>query len=1803
MGVAVVPPLPGTSRTVLNDFAENRIQKMWLDPDAEINKDKIPVFEEEHYQSLLDHGGILLNGLWRIPKLLTDPIAMLSDEDLQPPENGGLEYLQWTQDLVAALQRVDTPALAQLFIPSLAKAIEIDLDGDSGNGTCLVYSPTTGRFEEDDNETLCRVRLVDEDALQAIADTAYFEAAWGQFTDPAGEITDIAPAKLLGIPVGKGQVTWTAQEGLQVYVHEPILGQEIAFTLDSRDIQVPSGRGNRFTSTPLPRAFVELGLSTTQFATALQNLGLPLDVSPFPNAEAMFLAATPGFAADENEDDALLRNGGVALRGRLDIAGLLNDAEIEFSYELAPGNDAGSTPQLDTFRGLATVQQFRPLGALAPDPNLLSFSNVVMTMSNDNAPKIPQATFSGDAVLLGQAFSLTTPAPLMFHSGGVLGELDLEYLAGANTPMNFGALQFDAGFEASLVIDTNNVSLLRVEGNATLGQFRIVGIESGQDAVFEFSTDSQGRLSAAVSGALEVGLFGRLDIDLDRGGLLLAQPAKIAALFELAADGLGPATGEFSVQGDLVFEFNNTGQDVSFFGRTVSGGTLAHLGIMDGAITVPATNPFISLQGDLEVTADANGHFSLDTGDLEVARLFGRAIDVVPDWIPWEFSESNPIESDSVSVDFDLATGEHSFSIGLFGGTVSGDVAIELTGSVPGQLRVRGEVSGTLDLQIQDKTVKIGEVTGSIDQNGCMTASIDVPGFHQSDQVALVSNACQPYLSLAGRVISETSSQFSIPIRLSQPAPEGFNVQYAVETIDGAIGSLHPADGDDFTVVPSDWVYIEEGATSAEILVTVYGDNEIEFDEAFQVRIRNAGSLPLPVVGDRALVVIENDDELDEFPGGSDISLLFYDFEMETLSAGSFIVDALPEARSDVNGSVISGGALVLDGLTQPLGEHGPAAVSYGLRRSEWGGNADYVEFTVSPTKPIRMSFLDFWSSPLAGSDQPQQWEVYWSVDDFATPIIADPIVEIDTGIFGEDFADVVGAAADGLVGWRRHRAVLPLAVDVVLEGHPGQAKLPLNCVEQEVTFRIYGTQPGEVRLDNVELFGSFPGNINCDPGMSKLIGEVLEFYDKHLGRVTVDVTNGGEVAVLLQKTGPSDPNVTDPVETSRIVAMELLNTNADSVVTISVGNRRQQGTLDMGQVYALSSLGTFDAQGVPGIAGSFEFNSLASFLARDVAGGSSLSVGVAGDLQVDLLGLAGAVDLEVAGKVSVEADGWGAGRWRVGELGDVWMHDGDLQPDIEVVAGFGSIRVDGGDFASSHFVTGLGPAQGDGSGAEIVTQSSARAKGGSLLVSRLSIDGDVQRLTATGGDIRTALTAAHVGAITASSVATLGGGDLRGTFDVQSVDQLHSIGGVISASLVTSDAGHSALEVLAEPDGAGLGGVINSPHSFYLAGGAARIAGQEVYLHLDASGDVELLETLSHSTRKAILEGSFSARRFVQVSGRVSRAQFVLHDKEMTEDTDIFTRFDITRAGEGESSTGIQLIIDLREPNGFVNVSFEADEDVILTPLVVATLNVAVVYAGSPGQVVGPVSESLGTGAVVSDDRFMVSGGLLRLKPTDQLELSEESVTVTVSDAEVGVQQSYRILILDHRNPWHNNSWAEDVDGNGFVSPRDVLLVIRHLNQEGAGVLPIPPPPGHWYVDVTNDGFASPRDALTVIGYLNQGGGEGEAPLPSHAAPDSTPPVRVGAGGISTVPDPAQGRAARLKEASDPGTPSFDSLPAWQLDSASGPHPLGRLVDRHGYAREADTFFSQWDEGDLENLLMMVLPNPRPCRHSLGGR
>ena len=105
---------------------------------------------------------------------------------------------------------------------------------------------------------------------------------------------------------------------------------------------------------------------------------------------------------------------------------------------------------------------------------------------------------------------------------------------------------------------------------------------------------------------------------------------------------------------------------------------------------------------------------------------------------------------------------------------------------------------------------------------------------------------------------------------------------------------------------------------------------------------------------------------------------------------------------------------------------------------------------------------------------------------------------------------------------------------------------------------------------------------------------------------------------------------------------------------------------------------------------------------------------------------------------------------------------------------------------------------------------------------------------------------------------------------------------------------------------------------------------------------------------------------------------------------------------------------------------------------------------------------------------------------------------TVKDNDGVTSNQATVSVAVIVNPLPWQNPLLHEDVNASGAVSPQDVLILIRDLNENGGRTLPNPPVPPFTpppFLDPSGDNILSPLDVLTVIRYLNsQASGEGEA-------------------------------------------------------------------------------------------------------------
>lgn len=101
--------------------------------------------------------------------------------------------------------------------------------------------------------------------------------------------------------------------------------------------------------------------------------------------------------------------------------------------------------------------------------------------------------------------------------------------------------------------------------------------------------------------------------------------------------------------------------------------------------------------------------------------------------------------------------------------------------------------------------------------------------------------------------------------------------------------------------------------------------------------------------------------------------------------------------------------------------------------------------------------------------------------------------------------------------------------------------------------------------------------------------------------------------------------------------------------------------------------------------------------------------------------------------------------------------------------------------------------------------------------------------------------------------------------------------------------------------------------------------------------------------------------------------------------------------------------------------------------------------------------------------------------------------------------KQSDSLVRMESSLPWQNPIHRLDADGDGIVSPLDVLVIINHLNRSSGsntpGNLPLfdpSHPKAQHFVDTNGSNNSEPLDVLVVINHLNQRdtSGEGESSL-----------------------------------------------------------------------------------------------------------
>jgi hypothetical protein len=168
---------------------------------------------------------------------------------------------------------------------------------------------------------------------------------------------------------------------------------------------------------------------------------------------------------------------------------------------------------------------------------------------------------------------------------------------------------------------------------------------------------------------------------------------------------------------------------------------------------------------------------------------------------------------------------------------------------------------------------------------------------------------------------------------------------------------------------------------------------------------------------------------------------------------------------------------------------------------------------------------------------------------------------------------------------------------------------------------------------------------------------------------------------------------------------------------------------------------------------------------------------------------------------------------------------------------------------------------------------------------------------------------------------------------------------------------------------------------------------------------------------------------------------------------------------------------------------------------------------------------------------------------PNRDIEYGTLALTIDPTGVEEEPLPSEAAPDVPQHTGWHNPDAPFDVNGDGVVSPVDVLLVINALNSGNSGpVSAIDETDFVGYLDVNNDGYLTPMDALLVINYLNghSPAAEGEAAFLSAGSMPATLPQPGGADAASDAERVAPVDLA-IPELSEPFPIGEPGLHAWE--------------------------------------------------------
>jgi hypothetical protein len=541
-------------------FLADHIQLAWeLEPDEVPDSTRILIHTQEHYDALVSHGGILLNGMMQAPKLLTDPLAVFDSlNDLESPE-GALDYPGWLGEIAQTLTQIVTPAQIQLFIPSLHKALVTSFDN-----ACPAFDPNV-TYTDAELAALCpeEGRVTITAAAADILQDAYLAGTW--------------EGSLLSVPLGKGRIEGTS-EGLLVVMEEPLIGLELEFLVDFQ------ARTINEVEVQFPRAQASVLLDTAKTAQILQSLGLPENVLKPPGGlDASFRAYSPGFSDDPLEPDLIRRVGGFEIDAALSLPNLVENAEFHVRVPLFAAIGAGIPPD---FTASASIPELTIPG-LSTTGDLLKVRDLFVDIRSEQGDL--SMTLRGGLEALG--FTFTTHGDLEIVDTGVYGNLLLTLGDGET----FGSgLGFEADGTFHLQVNTTGVDQT-LDGTPIPAGGRIL---VDGELIFDNGFSLEGAFGLTITGGAQPTLLvtatdAVLDLrgwaSLTANGFLQIDSTGIAAQLTLTtATGTGDVSfgDDVSLSASLFLQVNTTGDTVEI--NPPAG----------GALTVPGGSSYARVRAD-----------------------------------------------------------------------------------------------------------------------------------------------------------------------------------------------------------------------------------------------------------------------------------------------------------------------------------------------------------------------------------------------------------------------------------------------------------------------------------------------------------------------------------------------------------------------------------------------------------------------------------------------------------------------------------------------------------------------------------------------------------------------------------------------------------------------------------------------------------------------------------------------------------------------------------------------------------------------------------------------------------------------------------------------------------------------------------------------------------------------------------------------------------------------------------------------------------------------------------------------------